>query len=118
MYEVIKLSYFLQKFGKHPLICLMFFLPMSFLCRIDDIEDNSRLRRGTPVAHLIYGVPTTLNSANYMYFLGLQKLLQLGKPECAQVSSKSILTVAAVTICVFCDISPLLNEVYASAKSN
>ena len=24
---------------------------------IDNIEDNSRLRRGTPVAHLVFGVP-------------------------------------------------------------
>jgi len=31
---------------------------------IDDIEDNSKLRRGIPVAHLIYGVPATINCAN------------------------------------------------------
>jgi len=53
--------------------------------RIDDIEDSSTLRRGVPVAHHIYGTPTTLNSANYVYFLGLQKLLALGKPGCAEV---------------------------------
>lgn len=55
--------------------------------RVDDIEDNSTLRRGVPVAHHIYGVPTTLNSANYIYFLGLQRLLELGKPQAAQVKS-------------------------------
>ena len=41
---------------------------------IDDIEDDSILRRGIPVAHKVYGVPHTINSANYVYFLGLQKV--------------------------------------------
>jgi geranylgeranyl diphosphate synthase, type III len=41
---------------------------------IDDIEDNSRLRRGIPVAHLIFGIPTTINTANYVYFLALEKV--------------------------------------------
>ncbi|KAI0302298.1 isoprenoid synthase domain-containing protein [Multifurca ochricompacta] len=44
---------------------------------IDDIEDNSQLRRGRPVAHRIYGVPQTINSANYVYFLALQEILKL-----------------------------------------
>lgn len=35
---------------------------------IDDIEDNSKLRRGVPVAHHIYGIAATINSANYVYF--------------------------------------------------
>ncbi len=39
---------------------------------IDDIEDNSKLRRGIPVAHSVYGVPQTINCANYMYFKCLQ----------------------------------------------
>lgn len=34
---------------------------------VDDIEDGSRLRRGVPVCHLIYGVPSTINTGNYMY---------------------------------------------------
>lgn len=52
---------------------------------IDDIEDNSNLRRGIPVAHNIYGVPQTINSANYVYFLGLEKVLQLDHPESTKV---------------------------------
>ncbi|CAG2164907.1 unnamed protein product, partial [Oppiella nova] len=43
---------------------------------IDDIEDNSNLRRGTPTAHLIFGVGSTINCANYCYFLALQKIIQ------------------------------------------
>src|SRR5688500_16515810 len=45
--------------------------------RIDDIEDNSILRRGVPVAPSIYGVPMTINSANYMYFVRLENVLTL-----------------------------------------
>lgn len=44
---------------------------------IDDIEDNSQLRRGRPVAHKIYGIPQTINSANYVYFLAFQEILAL-----------------------------------------
>ena len=41
---------------------------------IDDIQDSSKLRRGKPVAHSIFGVAQTINSANYAYFLAQQKL--------------------------------------------
>ncbi|KAK3590945.1 hypothetical protein CHS0354_034516 [Potamilus streckersoni] len=58
---------------------------------IDDIEDNSNLRRGVPVAHKIYGVPHTINSANYVYFLGLEKALKLDHPEVTKVFTEQIL---------------------------
>ena len=45
---------------------------------MDDVEDNSELRRGIPVAHTIYGIPQTINTANYVYFLAMQELLKLG----------------------------------------
>lgn len=44
---------------------------------MDDVEDNSELRRGEPVAHTIYGVPQTINTANYVYFQAVQELLKL-----------------------------------------
>eukprot|EP01061_Rhynchopus_euleeides_P037944 TRINITY_DN65262_c0_g1_i1.p1 TRINITY_DN65262_c0_g1~~TRINITY_DN65262_c0_g1_i1.p1 ORF type:complete len:339 (+),score=171.37 TRINITY_DN65262_c0_g1_i1:52-1017(+) len=47
---------------------------------IDDIEDNSTLRRGVPVAHMIYGVPNSINSANYVYFLAMQEAQGLFGP--------------------------------------
>eukprot|EP00761_Pharyngomonas_kirbyi_P003023 gb/GECH01003027.1/.p1 GENE.gb/GECH01003027.1/~~gb/GECH01003027.1/.p1 ORF type:complete len:243 (+),score=58.04 gb/GECH01003027.1/:1-729(+) len=50
-----------------------------------DIEDNSRLRRGVPVAHSIYGVPATINCANYVYFLALRQTSNLGDPRATQV---------------------------------
>jgi geranylgeranyl pyrophosphate synthase len=69
---------------------------------IDDIEDNSKLRRGVPVAHLVcapripsrspiryaaqrlstrrcrvarFGTPATINSANYVYFVAFKQVL-------------------------------------------
>jgi len=44
---------------------------------VDDIEDSSLLRRGSPAAHAIYGIPSTLNSANYVYFLALDAIGRL-----------------------------------------
>eukprot|EP01126_Amoeba_proteus_P043635 TRINITY_DN479_c0_g2_i3.p1 TRINITY_DN479_c0_g2~~TRINITY_DN479_c0_g2_i3.p1 ORF type:complete len:199 (+),score=21.11 TRINITY_DN479_c0_g2_i3:352-948(+) len=45
---------------------------------IDDIEDSSQLRRGVPVTHMVYGIPTTLNTANYMYFVAMEMGRQIG----------------------------------------
>ncbi|XP_005795279.1 geranylgeranyl pyrophosphate synthase [Xiphophorus maculatus] len=58
---------------------------------IDDIEDNSKLRRGFPVAHSIYGIPSVINSANYVYFLGLEKVLILEHPEAVRVFTRQLL---------------------------
>ena len=54
---------------------------LFFNCSIDDIEDNSALRRGVPTAHSIFGIPTTLNTGNYIYFLALDKLINGFPPE-------------------------------------
>jgi len=48
---------------------------------MDDVEDDSQLRRGIPVAHKIYGTPQTINSANYVYFLAYQELFKLRDSE-------------------------------------
>lgn len=33
---------------------------------MDDIEDFSTLRRGKPAAHIVFGIPMTVCSANYV----------------------------------------------------
>ena len=58
---------------------------------IDDIQDNSVLRRGNPCAHKIYGIASTINSANYIYFIGLEKILELEKPEAVTIFKDSML---------------------------
>jgi len=53
---------------------------------IDDIEDDSKLRRGHPVAHMVFGTPSTLNCGNYVYFLALEKvMLELQSTEALQL---------------------------------
>jgi geranylgeranyl diphosphate synthase type 3 len=41
---------------------------------IDDIEDNSELRRNEPCAHIKYGVPLSLNSGYYSIFKSLREI--------------------------------------------
>ncbi|KAL4884272.1 isoprenoid synthase domain-containing protein [Aspergillus karnatakaensis] len=48
---------------------------------IDDIEDYSKLRRGFPVAHSIFGIPQTINAANYAYFQAQSEVLKLRRCE-------------------------------------
>ncbi|KAL4748883.1 isoprenoid synthase domain-containing protein [Aspergillus terricola var. indicus] len=45
---------------------------------VDDIQDSSKLRRGQPAAHIIYGSAQTINSANFAYFLAEERLAKLG----------------------------------------
>lgn len=44
---------------------------------IDDIEDSSAMRRGAPAAHRVFGMPLSLNCANTVYFLALQRLMDV-----------------------------------------
>ncbi|KXN72107.1 geranylgeranyl pyrophosphate synthase [Conidiobolus coronatus NRRL 28638] len=57
---------------------------------IDDIQDSSTIRRGQPAAHLIYGVAQTINSANLVYFLALEKLVKLNNTELIKVFSDEL----------------------------
>ncbi|CAG7829067.1 unnamed protein product [Allacma fusca] len=58
---------------------------------IDDIEDGSELRRGQPVAHAIYGIPQTINAANYVYFIALERVLSLNHARAVDVFSAQLL---------------------------
>jgi len=58
---------------------------------IDDIQDNSKLRRGNPVAHAVFGVATTINSANYVYFRCLEKVMELDDPRAVKVFTTQLL---------------------------
>jgi len=58
---------------------------------IDDIEDSSCLRRGVPVAHSIYGVASTINAANYIFFLALEKVQGLDHPDATKVYNEQML---------------------------
>ncbi|GJN70937.1 geranylgeranyl diphosphate synthase [Purpureocillium lilacinum] len=57
---------------------------------IDDVQDSSELRRGFPVAHNIFGVPQTINSANYMCYVGLQELQRLENPRAVSIFAEEL----------------------------
>ncbi|ORE10465.1 geranylgeranyl pyrophosphate synthase [Rhizopus microsporus var. microsporus] len=58
---------------------------------IDDVQDDSHLRRGVPVAHHIYGIPQTINTANYVYFLALKNIIQLNIPEMVNIYTEELI---------------------------
>ncbi|KAL4944970.1 hypothetical protein BDV06DRAFT_209839 [Aspergillus oleicola] len=58
---------------------------------IDDIEDSSKLRRGFPVAHSIFGIPQTINSANYAYFQAQSEVLELRSPQAFTIFTEELL---------------------------
>ncbi|KAG1716217.1 hypothetical protein ID866_957 [Astraeus odoratus] len=47
---------------------------------LDDIEDDSELRRGKPAAHTVYGIPQTINSANYAVCLAYHQVMSIRSP--------------------------------------
>ncbi|KAK5989903.1 Bifunctional sesterterpene synthase astC [Cladobotryum mycophilum] len=44
---------------------------------IDDIEDNSTLRRGYPAAHMVFGTSQALNSSTYLFIKCLNEVQKL-----------------------------------------
>ena len=55
------------------------------------MEDSSLLRRGTPVAHSIFGTAQTINSANYVYFCALRELQKLNNPIALDTYTEELL---------------------------
>jgi len=64
-------------------------LPAAFLCElvhngtlcVDDIEDDSKMRRGKPCLHLIYKIDLSINVGNAMYFMPLAELRELHRKK-------------------------------------
>ena len=61
------------------------------ISRIDDIQDGSDLRRGSPAAHRVFGTAQSINAANYVYFLAQQELLQLRNSDVLQIFVEELL---------------------------
>lgn len=58
---------------------------------IDDIQDQSILRRGQPVAHSIFGTAQAMNSGNYVYFLALREVQKLQNPKAISIYVDSLI---------------------------
>jgi geranylgeranyl pyrophosphate synthase len=46
---------------------------------IDDIEDDSKIRRGQPCTHIKFGTDIAINAGNFMYYVPLLPLMRNGK---------------------------------------
>ena len=71
----------------------MFVLQLCILlhCRIDDIQDNSFLRRAIPAAYRVYGFARTMNAGMYVSFISLQRALSSNQHELIKLYTKMIL---------------------------
>ncbi len=53
---------------------------------VDDIEDGSAYRRGKPALHCTHGLPTALNTGNWLYFWPLSLVERIDVPANARLS--------------------------------
>jgi geranylgeranyl pyrophosphate synthase len=58
---------------------------------VDDIEDDSKRRRGKPALHLVVGVPLALNAGNWLYFLPHSVLQELALPALVELDVRRII---------------------------
>jgi geranylgeranyl diphosphate synthase type 3 len=72
-------------------ICNIASSQASWVSSIDDVEDDSDLRRGVPVAHKIYGIAQTVNCANYVYFMALNEIIKLGNSKMVDIYTEELL---------------------------
>jgi geranylgeranyl pyrophosphate synthase len=42
---------------------------------VDDIEDNSSIRRNKPCIHKLFGLDVSINAGNYMYYAPMMAIL-------------------------------------------
>ena len=68
-------------------------LCIILLCRNDDIHDNSILCRCMPATHTIYGVASTINAANYVHFIELNRVQSLNHPKAMALCTKHLLEI-------------------------
>ncbi|XP_025269868.1 geranylgeranyl pyrophosphate synthase-like [Camponotus floridanus] len=59
--------------------------------KIDDIQDNSILRKGIPVTHSVFGVANSLNAAFYIMFITVERLINLQHPAATKVYIEQLL---------------------------
>ncbi|GKT71922.1 geranylgeranyl pyrophosphate synthase [Colletotrichum tofieldiae] len=52
---------------------------------LDDIEDDSPIRRGFPATHMVFGRAQSINSANFMFVQAVQVVRTLNNPDCLEL---------------------------------
>jgi len=53
---------------------------------VDDIQDGSQVRRGSPTLHLQHGIPKALNAGNWLYFHSFQIIRKTGMPASTRLA--------------------------------
>ncbi len=95
--ELIELSYRLAGGSAHVPGDLIEFIELLHAGSliIDDIEDDSAVRRGQPALHRKFGVPLALNTGNWMYFSALEHLftLPVDSSTAMQLFQQSVTTI-------------------------
>lgn len=66
---------------------------------MDDIQDNSRMRRRIPTAHTIFGLPLTINACVQMYTQVINRVSQLGHPKVSFYSGIVVFMRLVADIC-------------------
>ncbi|KAG8162573.1 hypothetical protein KVR01_008338 [Diaporthe batatas] len=52
---------------------------------LDDLQDGSQLRRGSPATHVVFGEAQTINSATFQYVEAIAELRKLTNPGCLDI---------------------------------
>ncbi len=58
---------------------------------VDDIEDDSKYRRGKAALHLVVGMPLALNAGNWLYFLPHSVMEQMALPPAIELQVRRVL---------------------------
>ncbi|XP_025266262.1 geranylgeranyl pyrophosphate synthase-like [Camponotus floridanus] len=58
---------------------------------VDDIQDNSILRKGIPVTHSVFGIASSLSAAAYILFIALERVINLQHPAAPKVCIEQLL---------------------------
>lgn len=62
---------------------------------LDDCEDGSELRRGSPASHMIFGQAQTINTATFLFVRAVQKLARLPNARSTAVLTEQLATLFA-----------------------
>jgi geranylgeranyl pyrophosphate synthase len=80
--QLVQIAYDLVRGGSAPAMPAQLPLLVEALHAgsliVDDIEDDSKSRRGEPALHVLVGLPLALNAGNWLYFLPHRLLEELG----------------------------------------
>ncbi|XP_076755936.1 terpene synthase-like [Xylocopa sonorina] len=60
---------------------------------MEDIRNDANLRDGMPVAHKVFGIPSTLNAVYYVFSISVKRVRQLNNPEAVRIFSNCCIEV-------------------------